>query len=339
MNNSKSKQWVVCHANVFAAPELYQPVEVCVREIGGELRYGNCASPIETASFAQSADIFLTNAIDWPPDLPGSLKRLKLIVTYGSGYDKIPVSAATEAGIVVAYTPLYGVEEVADQALGLLLMCGRRLSQLERQVRLGAWGGRISFAQPLRRLSSATLGIMGLGHIGTAMCARAQALGMNVIAWDPWLTPEQARERGAPLVEVESLLSESDFISLHLRLSEKTHHLLGREEFRLMKPSAYLINTARGGLVNETALLEALQQGQIAGAALDTIDPEPPKPDNPLLHMPEVIVTGHYASVSVEANRDRHYQVAETIKRFSEGYWPLFVANPSVVPKIPLIHP
>jgi D-3-phosphoglycerate dehydrogenase len=159
---------------------------------------------------------------------------------------------------------------------------------------------------------------------------------MKVIAWDPWLTPEEVNLRGAELVEMDTLLAESDFVSLHLRLGPRTDRLLGTREFNLMKQSAYLINTARGGLVDEDALSTAIREGRIAGAALDTIDPEPPLSSNPLLHLPQVVVTGHYASVSEEANRDRHHQVAETIRRFSLGLWPEFVANPEVKPRVPL---
>lgn len=338
MQNQSLSKLVVRHANVFSESALYRPVEDCVTEIGGDLLLGNCCSREEVLDFARPADIFLTNAIDWSPADFQALDRLKLIVTYGSGYDKIPVEAATEAGIIVAYTPLYGVEEVADHALGLLLMCARRLPHLERQVRQGVWGGRIVTAHPLRRVSACTLGIAGLGNIGTALCLRASALGMKVIAWDPWLTPAEAQERGAPLVEMETLLRESDFVSLHLRLSARTQHLFGHELFRLMKPSAWFINTARGGLVDEEALIAALGEGRLAGAALDTIDPEPPRPDNPLLNLPQVILTGHYASVSLEANRDRHFHVAETVKRFSRGCWPRFVANPSVIPKVMVVN-
>jgi D-3-phosphoglycerate dehydrogenase len=303
----------------------------------GELRLGTFPTRGEILDFARPADVFLTDAIQWDASMFAELEHLKMVVTYASGYDMIPVQAATEARVIVAYTPLYCVEEVADLAVGLLLVCSRRIAQLDRRVRQGLWGKKIVFSPPLRRLSLCTLGIMGLGHIGTRVCARAKALGMRVLAWDPWITNDQVLERGAlGLVDLDTLLAESDYLSLHLRLGDRTRHILGRSQFHQMKPTAYLINTARGGLVDESALVEALDQGLLAGAALDTIDPEPPRSDNPLLKMSNVVITAHSGSVGEEASRDRQAQVAESFQRFSQGIWPKFVANPSVVPKVPL---
>lgn len=327
---------IVCHANVFAEPELYEPVRACVKELRGELWFGTFSQREELLEFARPANIFLTSAIKWDAELFSELTALEMVVAYGSGYDVISIDDATAAGVVVAYTPLYGYEEVSDHAIGLLLVCARRLVQLDHQVRKGLWAGKISFAPPLRRVSSSTLGILGLGHIGTQVCKKAKALGMRVLVWDPWISEEQILERGGEYMsDLDPLLSESDYVSLHLRLSHLTHHLLGESQFLKFKPTAYLINTARGGLVHETALVKAIEEGRLAGAALDTIDPEPPSPDNPLFKLPQVIVTGHYGSVSVEADRERHFHVANTIKRFSEGIWPEFVANPFVVPKAP----
>lgn len=333
-----SSKPVICHANVFAEPELYEPVRACVKDLNGELLFGTFSQREKLLEFARPASIFLTSAIKWDAKLFSELPRLEMVVTYGSGYDFISIEDATTAGVVVAYSPRYGYEEVSDHAIGLLLVCARRLAQLDHQVRNGLWGGKISFDPPLRRVSSSTLGILGLGHIGTEVCRKARALGMRVLVWDPWVSEEQTLERGGEYISnLDVLLSDSDYVSLHLRLSHLTHHLIGESQFLKFKPTAFLINTARGGLVHETALVKAIEEGRLAGAALDTIDPEPPLLDNPLFKLPQVIVTGHYGSVSVEANRERHFHVANTIKRFSEGTWPEFVANPTVVPKSQLV--
>ena len=249
----------------------------------------------------RDADIILMTALRFDRPTMEQLPRLRGIVRYGVGLDTIDLQAASELGIEVRNVRDFCSEEIADHALGMLIACARGLFRDAEIARRGEWR---RCGQPVRRLRGSCLGIVGLGAIGRALATRARALGMRVLATDPFATPEAAAGIGASLVELPELLREADFVSLHCPLTEQTHHLLGPEQLALMKPSAYLINTARGGLVDQPALTRALQEGRIAGAALDVLDPEVPAPDDPLRRMDNVILTPHVAWYSEQALED-----------------------------------
>jgi len=264
-----------------------------------------------------------------------NLPRCRHICVIGIGYDGVDVPAATELGILVSNNPFYCLDEVSDHAMSLILACARKLFPLCGAVREGKWESVESpyirqVATPMFRLRGRTLGLVGFGRIPRTLTPKAKAFGLRVIAYDPYVPPEAAREMGVELVPLERLLEESDFISVHAALTPENRKMFGREQFRRMKPTAYFVNTARGGLVDEAALVEALEKGWIAGAALDVTDPEPIEKDSPLLKMPNVIVTPHHAWYSVESEEHLWRWPLEEVVLVARGELPRGLVNPQV---------
>ena len=262
------------------------------------------------------------------------MERCRIIIRTGVGFEVIDLDAATERGIVVANVTDYCSEEVANHALALLLACSRKILRFDRAVRAG---DRASVPlAPMGTLYGETLGLLALGNIGRAMARRGQALGMNVIAYDPYLDPNIAADMGVDLVPMDDLLRRSDYVSVHVPLSEKTYHMISHEQLRLMKPTAYIINTSRGGVIDEAALIEALNKGVIAGAGLDVVEKEPISPDNPLCALDNVVLTPHTAFYS-DASLPRLLQMTgQAVADVLLGYWPRDVVNPEVKPRFPL---
>lgn len=232
------------------------------------------------------------------------LKRCRGIVSYSTGLDHVDVAAAEAAGIPVRNVPDYATDEVAEHALTLLLACARKLIPLHLATRAGNWDWR-PVAGEVHTIAGRTLGLVGLGRIGWGLATRARGIGLRTIAHDPFLGPEHATPE-CPLVGLDDVLAASDFVSIHVPLSAATHHLVGAEAIGRMKRSAFLINTARGGLVDEAALLEALRAGAIAGAALDVREHEPAVTPDPLAELPNVILTPHVGAFSLEAGDRVH---------------------------------
>lgn len=241
----------------------------------------------------------------------------RAIVRYGVGVDNIDLAAAARRGIPVANVPDYGIEEVSDHALALLLAVERRIASRDAAVRAGAWN--IARREPMRRLTDLTLGIVGHGRIGQAFHRKAAALGFaRVLIHDP----------GAPgAVPLDDLLAQSDIVSLHLPLTPATAGLIGPERIARMKPGASLINTARGGLVDERALIAALASGRLRGAGLDVLATEPPDPANPLLAMPQVVLTDHTGWYSESSVADLQRKAAEEVARVLSGDRPRHWVN------------
>ena len=235
--------------------------------------------------------------------------QLKVISQMAVGYDNIDLAAARARGIAVGNTPGVLTEATADLTLALLLAAARRLFEAAAYIREGRWQTWEPMALLGADLSGAALGIVGLGRIGRAVARRAAGFNLRVIACSPGLSPAEAAEAGAELVNLDTLLRESDFVSLHVPLNDSTRHLINRARLALMKPSAILINTARGSVVDQEALVDALRRGVIAGAALDVTDPEPLPADHPLLALPNAIVVPHIGSAS-RHTRDRMAQMA-----------------------------
>lgn len=262
-----------------------------------------------------------------------ALTKCKVISRQGIGYNNIDTMAATEEGIPVAYVPDASVAEVSDHAMALIMCFSRKLLTINQAAKEGAWQlgrGLGAFVRPLYRLNEQTLGLVGLGRIGKVISQKAKAFGLRIIVYDPYVPEAVARELGVELVGLGRLLSESDYISLHAPLTEETRHLFKLEQFRKMKPSAYIINTSRGGLVDESALITALSEGYISGAALDVMDPEPPRPDNPLLKMENTIITAHSAFYSESSAEELKRYAIEAVLDALTGKWPAKLANPEV---------
>ncbi len=279
----------------------------------------------ETQDAASAADALMVTTHPVRRDLLQRMTRCKIISRVGTGLDSIDISAATEYGIWVTNVPDYSVDEVSSHTIALLLAQARRLPKLLELTRQGIWDSKS--VRPFERLSGQTLGVVGFGRIARAVAAKAQGLGLRILAYDPYIDASSIEATGAKAVSLETLLRESDFVALHTPLTESTRHIINREALALMKPTAFLINTARGPLIDEDALLEVVRAGRIAGAALDVLTVEPPPPDHPLLHEEHVLVTPHTAWYSEAANRDVRVRGAEEVLRVLRGEKPRFPAN------------
>lgn len=265
-----------------------------------------------------------------------SLTKCVAIGVGSVGVDMVDVDAATEHGIVVTNTPDIFVEEVADHAMMLLLACRRQLKIQESAVQQGAWfSGRPKLGNT-PRLPGQTLGLLAYGNVAEATARRARAFGMHIIACDPYISEIRMTRDGVEPVGFQELLQRSDCLSLHCLLNEETRHIMNLAAFQQMKPSACLINTCRGGVVDEAALVTALDTGLIAAAGLDVLEQEPPAPDNPLLGRPNVFITPHVASASSRMRPETRRRAAREVALALEGKWPMSPVNPEVMPRVAL---
>lgn len=256
-------------------------------------------------------------------------RNLRVIGRAGVGVDNIDVDAATRRGVVVVNAPAGNTIAVAEHTLGLLLALARSIPQAHAALRRGEWQRSKYLGHEIR---GKVLGIIGLGRIGRAVARRAQGFEMRCIAYDPYVGAEQARRLGVELVELPTLLRTADFVSIHTPATAQTQGLLGATELALMKPTAYLINCARGGIVDEAALAEALRSGRLAGAALDVFSQEPPPGDLPLLQLDNVVVTPHLAASTHEAQVSVALEVAEQVVAVLNGQPAMYAVNAPVVP-------
>ena len=263
-----------------------------------------------------------------------SLKRCKVVLRTGVGVDTIDVEAATEQGIAVVCVPDLWIREVANHALALLMACNRKLLRLDAIVRSGDWSPIIP--APVGSLHGETLGLVGFGRIGRALAQRATALELNVVAYDPYLPASALAEAGVESLSFDELVRRSDYVSIHSPRTDETHHLFDEDAFRRMKPTAYLINTSRGAIVEHGALVRALQEGWIAGAGLDVLEVEPPASDNPLLKMDNVILTPHTSYYSDAAITELPIRCGQEVARVLTGRMPMNLFNPKVLEKLPL---
>ncbi|MCX6029277.1 MAG: C-terminal binding protein [Chloroflexi bacterium] len=257
-----------------------------------------------------------------------AMTRCKVISRYGIGVDMVDLQAAADHGIPVANVPDFCIEEVSDSTIGFILDLNRRTFVLDRWVRSGGWGSTRPIPYwPPSRLRGQTLGIVGLGNIGRMVAQKAGCLGLKLLSHDPYVKPEQAAELGVELVTLDELLRRSDYVSLHCPLIAETRGLIGAAQLALMKPTACLINMSRGPVVVQSALYEALVNHKITGAALDVLEVEPPKPDDPLLQLDNVITTPHAASGSTQAVVELRTEVAKNVVDALQGKLPRSIVN------------
>ncbi len=252
-------------------------------------------------------------------------KKLKAIIRYGIGVDNIDVSAATEKGIMVINVPDYCISEVSDHTIALMLSIIRKITQSVESTKKGEWKST-NFTASFR-LEGKILGIIGFGRIGRSVASKMKPFGLEILVYDPFANKDLIESLNAKSVSLEELLQRSDIITLHCPLTGETKKIIREETLRLMKNTAYLVNTARGGLVDENALYKALKEGWIAGAALDVLEKEPPEPNNPLLSLSNVIVTPHIAWCSPEAFWHLENSVVEEVIRIFKGEKPRNVVN------------
>jgi D-3-phosphoglycerate dehydrogenase / 2-oxoglutarate reductase len=260
-------------------------------------------------------------------EVMAKMPKCRIIARYGIGVDTIDLEAATQAGIIVTNNPTYCIEEVAEHTMALLLACARKVAFYDRLVRDGRW--EVPPGKPMHRLVGRTLGLVGFGNIARQVAVRAAAFGLRVLFADPNVKEGQFDEPGKK-VELAQLLRESDFVSLHPPLMPQTRKMINDEAFAQMKPGAYLINCARGPIVDTDALVRALDAKKIAGCALDTIDPEPLPNPHPLRSRDNVVIAPHAAWYSEEALVGLQAGAPSEVRRVLSGEWPVNVVNPAV---------
>jgi D-3-phosphoglycerate dehydrogenase len=254
------------------------------------------------------------------------MEKCRIIVAASGGYDHVDLEAAARKRICVSYVPGYCVDEVADHTIAFLLLLTRKVLIFDKATRDGRWDDWQA-AEPVNRLKGRTLGILGLGRIGTAVALRAKALGLNVIAHDPYIPIGRDVALGVRLVEFTTLIQDSHILSIHTPLTEETRNMIGSEEFEAMRTGVFIINTARGEIVDHDALVSALQSKKVAGAGIDVFEREPPAATDPLLRMDNVIVTPHTAFLSVESQHDRQTMAVDEVKRILTNQQPRSAVN------------
>ena len=317
----------------FAWPSLDVERSI-LSELGAALVVARTGEEAELIELSHDADAILTNWKRVPEPAVRAAPRCQVIGRYGVGVDNIPVQLATELGIVVANVPDFCVGEVADHAMALLLACARRLVRFTSETRAGVWS--LKHAPGLPRLAEQTLGIVGFGRIAQALVPRARGFGLRVLVFTPRLAAAGAvpGELGAEVdvaASLDELLAAADYVSLHVPATTRSAGLIGERALAQMKPTAYLINTSRGALIDEDALARALAEQRIAGAALDVLSREPPPPDLPLLGAPNLILTPHAAFYSDASIHEVQTRAATNVATVLAGDVPEHVVNPAVL--------
>lgn len=271
------------------------------------------------------ADALMVTIQEVPAALLDRMPKCKIICRVGTGMDAIDIPAATARGIWATNVPDYSIDEVSTHAMALLLALARNLFRHRGTARDGNW--RYQSERPIRRFAGQTLGILGLGRIGRASAAKGHGLGLTVIGCDPYVADETFVALGVRRVDVETLLRESDFVTLHVPLTDETRRLIDARALSLMKPTSFLINTARGDIVDIDALVDGVRAGTIAGAGIDVLPSEPPPPDHPVLHEEGIIVTPHIGWASIESSHDVRERGAQDVVRVLAGERPNYPWN------------
>lgn len=309
-----------------------------LQAFGATLERAAARTDPEILAVSADADVVAPMGARLSGEVIRKLERCRLIPSGGIGFDHIDLAAATERGILVTNMAETFVEEVANHTWLLLLMVARRGLWLHQQATTNRWNAALSelfpiLKVPMPRITGQILGLVPFGRIPRAVARRAQAFGMEVLAYDPYVPPDVFTRHGVRSASLDQVFAESDVVSCHLPHSAETHHLLGAAQFQRMKPSAIFLNTGRGRVVDEAALIAALVEGRVTGAGLDVLEEEPPNPENPLLHLPNVVVTPHMASVSEVSEVERRRLLGRQIVDALAGRVPHGVVNPEAIPR------
>ena len=301
------------------------PTRAVLSKIGAELRLAEKPTPEDILEVARDADALLVTYAKVSADMIRQMGRCRIIARFGIGVDNVEIAAATKAGIVVTRVPDYCIDEVSDHTLALLLALVRKIPFAHSQIHAGRWG--MSSLVPIHRLRGGVLGLVGFGRIPQLVAPKAKAFGLKVVTYDPYVPNEISSAAGVERVDFAELVKTSDYISIHTPLMRETEGLFNADVFGQMKPTAYLINTARGAIVDEAALAQALEAGQLAGAALDVLSQEPPTA-SPLLGRSNVILTPHMSFYSVESLIELQTKAAGEVVRVLAGGAPRNPVNP-----------
>lgn len=314
--------------------QILAPEQEVLSPLNVEFVAAQCRTEEEVIAVCKDADAIINQYAPISANVIAQLEKCKVISRYGVGVNTVDVDAATEKGIIVANVTDYSVDEVSDHALALLLSLARKIVKLNHEVKNGVWD--FNMGKPVYRLRGKTLGLVGLGRIPQALAKKAQSFGLHVIAYDPYVPAEVANELNVQLVGLNDLFRQSDYISVHAPLTKETKGMISDEQFNLAKKELIIVNTARGPVIDEPALIRALQDGKIAGAGLDVTECEPIQPDNPLLQMENVVITPHVAWYSEESERELKRKTAQNVADVLSGHYPNYFVNPRVKEKVQL---
>ena len=295
---------------------------------------GQHRTPEAVLALARAADVVIVQSVRKLLTRPviEQLTCCRCLVRLGIGYDSIDVEAATERGILVCNVPDYCVDDVADHALALLMSAVRHIARQDRWIRAGRWDR--TGARPARRMKGCTMGFVAFGRIARALADRVSGFGMTLIGYDPYVDAETMARHGAQKVELDELVRRADFVSVHSPLTPETHHLLSAREFNLMKSGVFIVNTSRGPVVDEAALIGALRAGRVWGASLDVMEQEPLPADSPLREFDNVTFTPHVGANSEESVDDLYRIGCEIAIDVYNGRHPSSVVNPGALGKI-----
>ena len=289
----------------------------------------------EVVAACADADVIVVNMVKFTDSLLARLPKLKLLIRHGIGYDNVDVPACTKHGVQFAYQPDYCKEDVAEHAIALLFACARKVVWSRRTLDEASRNQKWDFSGlfPIYRLDGKTLGIVGVGRIGSRVLRKLKSFGFRIIGSDPYLSEKRKADLGIPFVDMETLCRESDFVTIHTPLNNETRHLINAKSLGWMKPTAYLINTARGPMVDAEALAAALKARKIAGAAIDVFDVEPPPTDHPLFGLDNVILTPHIGWASEEAGQEIRRSILDDILAAAKGQPARCVVNKEILKK------
>lgn len=305
------------------------PAREVVSRIGGQVQLASEPTPEAIVQVAKDADALLVTYAKITEDMIRQLTKCRIISRMGIGTDNIDIAEATKARIVVTKVPDYCIDEVSDHAMALLMAVVRKIPFINAQVHGGTW--KMPNVVPIHRLRGSVLGLVGFGRIPQLVAPKAKAFGIEVIAYDPYVPEGVFAGAGVESVDFATLLKTSDYVSIHSPLVPETKGLFNADAFRQMKRSAYLVNTARGPIVDETALAAALDAGEISGAALDVMAQEPPGASSPLFGRDNVVITPHTSFYSEESLVDLQTKAAEEVVAVLSGEAPRNPVNPEVL--------
>lgn len=305
----------------------YEPEREILEKVGASLVLMNSSDEADILAGARDADALISRKASVTRNIIQNLERCRIISRYGVGYDNIDIVAAAEKGIPVCNVPDYCMEEVSDQALALLLSCARKVTANDKKIRGGEWN--ITRSNPVHQIRKRTMGIIGLGRIGLTFLRKIKPLvSHEILVCDPYLDQEKTeKEYGVKMLDLEALLRESDYISLHVPLTDQTLNLINEESISQMKSSAILINTSRGPVVEERALLKALKEGKINSAGIDVFENEPLPADSPLFGLDNIVLSDHAAWYSEESELELKTKLATNVVRALKGEKIMHIVN------------
>ena len=307
-----------------------EPERAVLAQVDAELVVAPHGDEATLVELARDVEGILTCFAKVTENVVRAAEKCVVIGRYGVGVDNIDVDTATELGIAVTYVPDYCVDEVSDHVMSLLLAWNRRIVLFDTSTKSRGWGSE-GLGMRIMRLRGKTMGVVGFGRIGRSVCSKARAFGLEVLTSDPFVSAESAAEAGAEMVELPELLRRSDFVTLHSPLIPETEGMIGKAELESMKPESFLINAARGQLIDEDALYDALTTGGIAGVGLDVLVDVAPPQDHRLIQLDNVIITPHTAFFSQEAVLELEERAAREVVNVFQGRMPDNLVNPAVL--------